>query len=267
MAPTRSLLRPLLILTGLAGVASAWTRAGPFDLPSNAYAFQAGPSVPIANGHLYTLDTGSGAMSDLGRPVCFGGPLAFNADGSRLLAWSGIIQAHGPAVGGLFDLTTPPGVQVGSAAPFGTECGLARDPTSDRFYLLAYTDADTSLYEVNPATAACRFIGYQWGVNASSIAIDSHGRAFATQVEGPKTLYSVGLGDGSLTPIGPLSLTIAGDQSQALCFDSADTLWMITGGTVGTPAALYNVSTLTGQATSVRPLSVSGWYVGLAIHP
>jgi len=52
-----------------------------------------------------------------------------------------------------------------------------------------------------------------------------------------------------------------------MCFDSADTLWLITGGITSQPARLFTINTTTGQTTFVRFIGVSGWYEGLAIKP
>src|SRR5260221_2683631 len=99
-----------MVLLAGSGAAPALQR-----LPVTAYASQAGPGVPIASGHFYTLNIGSGAMADLGLPISNGASLAYDPPNTRVLGWGGIAQPNGPALGGLFDLTTIPGTLIGSA--------------------------------------------------------------------------------------------------------------------------------------------------------
>ena len=233
-----------------------------------AYASQSGPSVPIATGHLFTLDIDTGAMTDLGLPDCGGAALGWDAERGRLLGFG----VHGANDGiqiwsELTDLTTMPGKLIGTDHIAGYGNGLARDPTTGMWYVLTYGELDSYLYEVDIETGALRFIGYDWGVSGESLAINSRGEAFATQVFEHKVLYRVNLETGELTVVGPLNEGLGGGHPQGLCFDANDVLWMITGGTIGQSTRLYTIDIDTGQATQVRFVDISGWYKGLAILP
>lgn len=227
-----------------------------------AYACQAGPAIPIATGKAFTLDVGTGAMTDLGLPVIGGCSLAA-APAGRLF---GAALANGGVVK-FADLTTFPGTATGTGFAAGIGQGLSRDPVSGKFYLLTGGDSESHLYEVDPATGTTRFIGYTWGVGGEALAINSRGEGYTTKVYEWKTLYKVDLATGRVTAVGPLNEGLSGSHTEALCFDADDTLWMISGGTVGESTRLFTVDTTTGKATQVRLVQSSGWYIGLAILP
>lgn len=266
-------LRILAAVLGLAGavgaslVAQAHSR--PRLQPPTAYVCQEGPGVPIANGKLYQMDIETGAMTELGLPVCDGCPLAYDPVSGKIIGFNDVNSTDNEKTRdfGLYDLTTLPGTLIGTFKAPGARAGLSRDPTTGKWYALTEGARDSYLYEIDITNANARFIGHTWGVSVSGMSINSRGEAFAAEEFEFKRLYRVDLTTGRLTSVGPLNTGITGGHPTALCFDSLDTLWMLTGGTTDQHSRLFTVDTTTGQATSVRFTQVSGWYAGLVFVP
>lgn len=250
------------VCAGMGGGLADDDRSTPSPVPEaqTSWACKAGPGIPIASGHLYTLDILTGAETDLGVPASNGVSVAWDPATNRLLGFN--------IATGLWDLTTMPGTLIGKPAVMGAGgSGLSRDPSTDKWYVLTEGSSDCGLYEINVGTAAATFIGYMYGVSVSNLAINAAGEAYATDVDGWRNLYRVNLATGELTIVAPLSVPgLTSSHTSGICFDPSGTLWLISGGTADQPTRLFTVDTTTGVATFQRNVQSSGWYGGLAIR-
>ncbi len=195
--------------------------------------------------HLYRVDLQTGVATDLG--------LLNFSDAEGLTFVGSTLYALGGSTTELWNITTTPGSPVGSTGPrMGADSGLSYNPVTSTMYNLNgdfFGLSASFLYSIDTATGAATFIG-QSVVRADSLAINAAGQAFGADLPSDN-LYSVNLLTAEMTVIGPLG--IPGNFDNGMDFDSSGTLWMVTDG-----GSVYTVSTSTGAATLVAPLTFGG---------
>ena len=225
-------------------------------LGSRAEAGPIGYSVRAHTGDvLYAIDLGSGNATIVGR-LLFG-----DAEGLALVG--GTLFAIGGAEESFWDVTLPPGVEIGGTGPrLGHDAGLAENASGLLYNLQADLNGTSHLYTIDPSTGAATFIGSS-NTYADGLAIDSAGRAFAVDGVNTDALYSVDLTTGALTFVGSLGLGNTTFHA-GLSFDEHDTLWM-----VSDISHTYTIDTASGYATQMARVTTNGYFIngfmGLAI--
>lgn len=145
---------------------------------------------------------------------------------------------------------------VGNAAvPVNQATGLKQDPTSGAVYL-STTDGETgSLWTIDPATAAVRFIGSTPDApGLIDIAFDAAGNLYGVDIA-LDALVAIDKTTGEARPIG--SLGFDANYSSGLAFDYQNGQLYFSSIDVssGTPEpGLWRIDTLTGEATLVGPI-------------
>ncbi len=208
-----------------------------------------------ADQHLYSIDLATGVSTDLG--------LINFADAEGLAFVGNQLYAIGGTVDEFWNITTPPGVLVGATGPrIGIDAGLDFDQTQGKMYNLNGDFTGSALYEINIANGVATLIGTD-AIYADGLAIDSNGIAFAADWANSEALYTVNLGSGGLTLVGPLGVSSV--VQSGLAFDAADVLYSLS-----SLGEIYTLNTSTGQATFQAQVTLSGiaieGFEGLAIQ-
>ena len=198
---------------------------------------------------LFEINLASGAATNLGG-IGFG-----DAEG---LAWvEDTLYAIGGTEAELWDITSPPGTLVGNTgARNGLDAGLDVDPTTGRLYNFQGNIDGSFLYEINPSTGAASLIGTN-SVFGDGLAINCDGMAYTADFIFDDALFSVDLGTGAATRVGPLNIGNVSLQC-GLAFANG-TLYAIT-----SDSRLWTINTSTGQATQVATVSGSTGFEGFA---
>jgi hypothetical protein len=188
------------------------------------------------NDHLYQIDLGTGAYTDLG--------LVNFVDAEGLAFAGNSLYAIGGSVSEFWNITTPPGFKVGDT---GSRNGIDAGMDYNRLTGIMYNingGGGSDLYTVNLATGAATSVGSS-SFFADGLGINSKGEAFAADWIFSDSLYSVNLSTGALTLVGSLGLGDVSQQS-GLSFDQFDILWALTD-----DGRIYTLNTSTGAATFV----------------
>ncbi|MFM9996632.1 MAG: hypothetical protein ACKVU4_12635 [Phycisphaerales bacterium] len=236
------------------------------DGPLTGFACKVGPGIPIANGHMYSINFDTGTTVDLGLPVGGVGVqgLAWDPTTSRLYGMTIANPQTGRAR--LLDLTVMPGTEIGQPFMVGYGLGFSRSPANGKFYAVVYTGGLAFLYDINVTTAASLLIGMDTATSVDGFAIDAQGQGYAAGF-GPfqHQFYRVDLATGKFTTVGPLNHGLTGSVPCGLAFDPSGTLWALSSGT--DPSRLYNIDLQTGNAVFIRTVANSGWYGALEVVP
>lgn len=251
-------LTPRIALLGLA-----------MSLASATWAAPIGYTISDVTKNLYSIDLATGVATNLGQiPFADGDELeGLAAIGSTLY---GVSEANN-GEGTLWDVTTPPGSQVGTNTRQGTEAGAAYSSFTGLLYNIQGDELSTTgvlswLYTISPTDATATLLGTS-GTYADGLAINPlTGEAFASDFRLSDSLYSVNLNDGSLTLVGGFGI---GDTAldSGLAFDVDGTLYALTEN-----GAIYTVNTGTGEATFQANVTLNGGTIpgdleGLEILP
>jgi hypothetical protein len=200
------------------------------------------------NDHLYRIDAMTGVATDLGL-IAFG-------DAEGLAFANSSLYAIGGSVPEFWNITTPPGILVGSTGPRnGIDAGLDFNVASGVMYNMNSDIGLGSLYTINLATGAATLVGSD-KVFIDGFAIDASGNAFGIDGAFSDSLYSVNLATGAATLIGSLGIGI--DDQFGLAFTEG-TLYGISDS-----GDIYTLNTATGAATLLSSttcggLACSGW--------
>lgn len=203
-----------------------------------------GFSISDANRTLYSIDLANGAATAQG-VINY----AVDDDLEGLASINGVLFAVSEAnngTGTLWNVSTPPGTQLGTNTRFGTEAGAAYSSSNGILYNIQGDDlaagVKSALYSINPVNGAATLLGTSQ-TYADGLAINAAGEAFASDFQLTDSLYRVNLADGGLTLVGSLGIgNVAFDSG--LAFDSDGTLYALR-----EDGVIYTINTGTGAAT------------------
>lgn len=234
-----------------------------------------GYSISDSNGNLYAFNMLTGAAVDLGN-IPYGAPPAGPDDEIEGLGFVGN-QLYGVSEanygeGSFWNVTTPPGTQIGlTGAREGTEAGADYNTVDGKYYNVQADDQAVGpnkswLYSIDVATGVSTFIGAD-PIYVDGLAINNDGVAYASDFRLTDSLYTVNLATGALTLVGPFGI---GDVTfdSGLGFDPAGNLWGLTEN-----GDIYSINTATGAATYQATLNAAdvigleGDFEGLAVIP
>lgn len=180
--------------------------------------------------------------------------MAFNADGSRLLAITSRSTRE------VWDYTSKPGSFIGNhSADRGVDGGLQYNRANGKWYALHSSDIgpgeieESWLYEVNINTGAYTLVGADAAGYCSGFAISPDGKAYGIDMIFRHELYSIDLATGEKSVVAQLQGL--NPNKYSMCFDLLGTLWVVGGGNVFDYGTISTLNVDTGVATLVAHFS------------
>lgn len=211
---------------------------------SVASAAPIGYSISDANSTLYSIDLANGAATSLGIIN-----YAVDDELEGLASIGNVLYAVSEAnfgTGTLWNVTTAPGIQIGTNTRQGTEAGAAYNPINRTLYNIQADELASGirswLYSIDPVNGAASLIGTDPNF-ADGLAINGAGEAFASDFRLTDSLYRVNLATGALALVGGFGIGNV-DFDSGLAFDGDGTLYGLTEN-----GAIYTINTGTGAAT------------------